>query len=178
MPPRPTYEELLQAKALWDLKTVNLQTNEKGCWLWNGAKSKDGHCEFTFTTPNGRRLQTAHRAAYMYAYGEPPADDPIVRHRCDTPAFINPEHLECGTHRKNVQDRVERGRSAIGTNNGRAKLTEPDVLSIIERFETNTATSVNQIARQYGVDPKSIRQIRDGKTWVYLRKETPCPNQP
>jgi hypothetical protein len=54
----------------------------------------------------------------------------VVRHTCDNPLCINPDHLLIGTHNDNVQDKVNRGRQAKGTHNGRSKLTEPEVIDI------------------------------------------------
>lgn len=52
-----------------------------------------------------------------------------VRHSCDNPRCINPEHLHLGTHADNMQGRSERGRNpdVSGELNPKAILTTEDV---------------------------------------------------
>lgn len=49
-------------------------------------------------------------AAYLNEKGPIPPGM-LVRHTCDTPSCVNPEHLILGTHLDNARDRVERGRN-------------------------------------------------------------------
>jgi hypothetical protein len=85
----------------------------------------------------------------------------VVRHQCDNPRCCEPTHLELGTHADNVADRVERGRSACGVRNGRAKLTSDRVRMIKRRCDE----PVRKLAREFGVDPRAIRAILSGQTW-------------
>lgn len=59
---------------------------------------------------NGRSYR-AHRAVWEYLNG--PTELPVL-HSCDNPPCVNPEHLEPGTHQKNHEDKVARGRWAGG----------------------------------------------------------------
>lgn len=56
------------------------------------------------------RSYLAHRLAYEASRDEwiPPGQ--VVRHRCDNPPCVNPDHLELGTQRDNVNDTKARGR--------------------------------------------------------------------
>lgn len=85
----------------------------------------------------------------------------VIRHTCDNRLCINPEHLLIGTHKDNVSDRVKRGRSAKGEDNGRSKLTESEVLAILK----DTVTPKMKLAKTYNVDAKAIRDIKNGITW-------------
>jgi hypothetical protein len=126
-----------------------------GCWLCNShAKDKDG---YACCKRNGKS-QRIHRLFYQ---GEIPPNH-VVRHTCDQPACINPDHLIIGTHAENVADRVARNRSASGITNGRAKLTEEDVIAIY----TNITETQTVLANRYNVDRKVVRDIKQKKKWV------------
>jgi hypothetical protein len=73
-----------------------------GCWLWIGARHSMGYGKF-----DG---EMAHRYAWQLVNGPIP-DGLVVRHRCDVPLCVRPEHLELGTRADNSRDMVERGRS-------------------------------------------------------------------
>lgn len=104
----------------------------------------------------------AHRYLFEQVYGPIP-EGMIIRHSCDNPLCINPAHLLLGTHADNVQDRVDRNRSAHGEENGRAKLTEKQV-----RRVKNSALPNAVLARRYGVDRRVIYQIKKGLTWTHV----------
>lgn len=116
-----------------------------------------------------RKTMLHHRLAYIQHHGLLPADikGKVVRHTCDNPACVNPEHLVIGTQADNVQDMWERKRAnpgkPIGTLAGASKLTEADVLAI----RASTATQ-KQLAEQYGVHVTSIGHIQARKTWKHI----------
>lgn len=83
-----------------------------GCWTFNGARAgKDGHRAFKL---NGKQTY-AHRTAYTLMVGEIP-EGLMVRHKCDNPSCVNPDHLELGTHQDNMDDKAKRypGRTPSG----------------------------------------------------------------
>ena len=53
-----------------------------------------------------------HRVAYIRAKGLTLDDiaGKVVRHKCDNPRCVNPEHLELGTTQDNMDDMWQRGR--------------------------------------------------------------------
>ncbi|MFE9735451.1 HNH endonuclease signature motif containing protein [Streptomyces sp. NPDC005863] len=75
------------------------------CWVWT-ASSRNGYG--TIGTADGK--QYAHRLSYVWHHG-PIAEGLVVRHRCDNPLCVRPDHLELGTKADNSRDMVERGRS-------------------------------------------------------------------
>ncbi len=91
----------------------------------------------------------------------------IVRHTCDNPRCINPEHLLGGTRGDNNRDRAARGRSAKSVPS-RQRLTQDDVLAIKQRWVKSTAPKHNPngttaIALDYGVDRAVITRVINGK---------------
>lgn len=134
----------------------------EACWLWEGTSSSRDH--YGQLRVEGRYV-AAHRIAFELS-GRRLEPGKVIRHRCDTRLCVNPGHLEQGTHEENRRDCVDRGRHAIGEQNGRAKLGETDVRSV--RRLLAKGWGPNRIARRFGVDPKAIRQIRDGKTWRHV----------
>jgi hypothetical protein len=94
--------------------------------------------------------------------GDPPL---VVRHNCNNPSCINPAHLRGGTQRDNAEDRKLSGREGNhkGTLNGRAKLTEADVLDI------RASTVMNaELARQYRVSKTVIGHIKKRISWKHI----------
>jgi len=85
----------------------------------------------------------------------------IVRHRCDNPKCINPEHLLIGTVADNVLDMDLRGRR------GSAKLTHKDVYAIRDLLAT-CRYSAKDIAKMFNVSDRTITAIKRGDTWKYI----------
>lgn len=73
-----------------------------GCWLWKtGAENRYPLAEYK------NKSMPAHRASYEEFVGKIPVGL-IVRHTCDNPKCINPEHLVLGTKKDNRQDFMKR----------------------------------------------------------------------
>ena len=129
------------------------------CWTWIKAKDKDGYGVFRL---KGRRRIKAHRFAYEKKYG-PIGLGLVIRHKCDNPACVNPDHLIAGTHLDNKQDAVKRGRDCRGEAHHKARLSERDVLDI-RASDLPGAT----IAADYGVTKENVYAIRSRKIWRHL----------
>ena len=88
-----------QSKRFW------AKVNKKGdneCWEWQAYTDKNGYGQF--------QSRSAHRCSYSMCNGDIP-DGLIVRHKCDNPPCVNPNHLLLGTTADNVRDRDSRGRN-------------------------------------------------------------------
>lgn len=79
-----------------------------GCLLWTGSLDAYGYGQVKLVI--NKLDKKAHRLSWQMHRGLIP-DGMVVRHTCDTPACINPDHLEIGTQLDNIADRVARGRS-------------------------------------------------------------------
>lgn len=130
------------------------------CWPWTSPRRKKaGYGEVQL---NGTTM-TAARAVYILTTGERP---PVVRHTCDNPPCCNPRHLLPGTHRDNMRDAAERGRSSRGECHAGAILTASDVRQI--RAAIGAGESQPAVARRYGVSRGAISSIVQGRTWKHV----------
>lgn len=142
-------------------KNTKFEIDENGCWnVVNRKPNPSGYYEANNRSGETRLL---HRISYQLAFQDLKPED-VVRHQCDNRGCINPKHLLKGTHADNVKDRVNRNRSALGTKNGRAKLTEEDV-RYIKQTNIKSGTA---LANYFGVTRKVIYNIRAGNTWKHV----------
>lgn len=129
------------------------------CIEWDGARSS-GYG--VFNDKATRKNIYAHRRAYAIAYGPIP-DGMFVRHKCDNPPCVNPDHLELGTHADNMRDMVARGRSRTGERHHAARLTAADVREIRASPESNA-----DIAERFGITRIYAWQVRARRTWRHV----------
>jgi len=74
--------------------------NEKGCWLWQGAKVHQGYGIMSYRNKAWR----THRLSYYLHNNRHDPGSLLVCHRCDTRECCNPEHLWLGTWQDNMRD--------------------------------------------------------------------------
>jgi hypothetical protein len=93
--------------------------------------------------------------------------DKVIRHTCDNPRCVNPEHLVIGTHQDNMDDKVSRGRSRMLT---QRLLADDQVRAIRSAYVPSRKGVVNPngfrgLAKRFGVDSNAIRLIVLGLTY-------------
>lgn len=135
---------------------------DDACWLWNGARDKDGYGVFQLD-----RKTTQRAIRVMFALTHERLPNGVVRHTCDTPACARPEHLVDGTPQQNTQDMIRRRRKAstAGAQNGNAKLTVESVQQIRDRYAAGGVT-YKQLALEFGVDRAQVNHIVLGTRWA------------
>ncbi len=103
-----------------------------------------GNCKY-----KGVRM-TMHRRAYIIHKGPIPPGL-LVRHTCDNPKCINPEHLILGTQLDNMRDKFERGRHVK-----KPDTFPPEALQDI----LTSKDSQKEIGDRYGLTQSAISKIR------------------
>jgi len=142
-------------------KPIDFEIDKKGCFICNSHHvNKHGYAVMSLN--NKKTL--IHRFIYQEMFEEI-KQGMIVRHKCDNPTCINPEHLELGTQFDNVQDRVKRGRGTKGEKVPISVLTTEKVREIKRSFGISTH---EKIAKTFGVSITAIGDIYRGKTWKHV----------
>jgi len=95
----------------WSKVQKGLNNNE--CWEWQANRDNNGYGRFG----HRYKLLSAHRVAWEIENGPIPKDL-CVLHRCDNPSCVNISHLFLGTHKDNMKDRDQKGRSRGGSLKG------------------------------------------------------------
>ncbi len=137
------------------------------CIPWTRAVDKHGYGQSKRRNKN----QFAHRLAYVDAHGLDIDDIKglVVRHKCDNPICVNPDHLELGTVGDNNRDTVRRGRhvATVGSKHHFSKLTEDQVLDIRHRLAKGNTSK--QICEVYPVTRSLVDQIRQNRIWKHVQ---------
>jgi hypothetical protein len=135
-----------------------------GCWDWTASTDRVGYG--FFWDADDKRMMSAHRASFVIAGGTIP-DGMVLRHTCDRPICVNPDHLVIGTQRDNIRDCIERGRRAskVGAANGRAKLTAGDI-ERIRSLDLSRYGAKSAAARRYGISSGQMSKILLGHSWT------------
>lgn len=140
----------------WDI-------TESGCWEWKEYTNADGYG--LFKMKSGGSMVGAHKASYLIYKGEV-AKGEVVRHDCDNPPCVNPDHLVLGAVQDNIDDCVRRGRRSPqgGDRNHNKKISMKIARSIRAEYAAG-GISQQKIADKYGITQGSVTQIVRGKTW-------------
>ena len=132
------------------------------CWLWTGTTA----CGYGQCNRNNKNVK-AHRYSYIIHKGEIP-EGHGVRHTCDEPLCVNPDHLLTGTQQDNMNDKKERGRQnpPSGERNSLSKLNNDDVIEI--RILRGFGFTYDELGKMYNVSISSIFNIINNKTWTHI----------
>lgn len=133
------------------------------CWEWRGAVTKQGYGDLRII---GREHSNAHRVIWETEYKIDLPRHLVVRHRCDNTLCVNPRHLEPGTQRQNIDDKVARNRQAKGEGLAQAKLTESQVRTARELH--NAGAQLKALSEIYRVATSTIHAAVTRKTWGHV----------
>lgn len=131
----------------------------EGCWNWEGCLSSG----YGVIGSGGNRMK-AHRVSWEIHNGKIPKQK-CVCHKCDNPKCVNPDHLFLGTHQKNMDDMISKGRAnkAHGEDVGLSKLTVIEVVAIKRLRERKV--KVKDLSFAFNTSDSTIKNILYGRTW-------------
>lgn len=131
------------------------------CKEWSSARNNKGYGVRSHPD-EPHKLCLAHRLAYCVANGVKLSDikGKLVRHTCDNPPCVEPEHLVLGTQKDNIQDCSIRGRIA----KTERKLTEGEA-DYIRRIYGPTLRAP-ALGRMFKVSGRTVLRIVNNQTYV------------
>lgn len=139
--------------------TTNVSVDgQTGCWIWKKTTRKDG---YGITWYNGT-TDYIHRVSYKIFKGDFDSNF-VVRHTCDNPSCVNPNHLLLGSDQDNSTDMVNRNRSIKGSQVHNAKLTE-ELIPIIR----SSNKSSRKLGVEFGVSKSIILAVKNNRTWKHV----------
>ncbi len=144
---------------------VNKSAN---CWNWKPSTGTRGYGIFRKVHDRTRYFIRAHRAAFMLNYDTAIPEGYYICHKCDNPTCARPNHLFMGLPKDNSLDMVAKKRSVrkLGSQHGRSKLMENDIVIIRTRISTGENSS--SISKDFPVSARMIRRIREGRNWKHV----------
>jgi hypothetical protein len=138
-----------------------------GCWIWTGQRSQSSlrYGKFNYCVLHKQKTISAHRFSYLITYGSI-SEAECVRHTCDNPICVRPDHLIIGTQADNINDKVIRNRQAKGESHGSAKLNSDKIREIRTLF--SMGKKVSEIADLYQMGKTTVSDIIKGRTWKHV----------
>jgi len=156
-------------------KPITYEILDSGCWIISShTKDKDGY-GIAQRIINNQKFYRVHRASYAYYNGEILSEE-LVRHKCNNPSCVNPEHLIKGTHKENMEDRKEAG-NYYNAKHPHRKFNESIISEIIKMDEEGKAAK--EISAELSININSLRDILKGRTWSHItgRLYNPIPKK-
>ena len=133
------------------------------------ARNRTGtrYRQVTVYGPGGKKKPLKVGALVLSAHVGPRPAGQVMRHLDDNSLDDRLVNLTWGTYTENAQDAWANGNLAHrGEQHCGAKLTDSAVLAI--RAALATGVAMTELAKQYGVDPKTIHAIKTRRTWKHL----------
>lgn len=137
---------------------------ESDCWLWVGAKRGSRQKRGCFW--DGKKNVDSARWIFQQMNPLVDIENKVVRHKCDNPLCVNPDHLLPGTQAENVADMWERKRANVDAllaagRKGMAKIRSSPEFQV--RGERHGLYGKGHKGEKNGISKlteKSVREIR------------------
>lgn len=143
------------------------------CILWPYGKDSDGYG----TVRVDGVMHKVHRYVCKAVHGAPPAGDIEAAHSCGNGHLgcIHPKHIRWATPVENTADSIAHGTHVEGERSGMAKLTADAAREIVAQKGLKTTA---ELANQFGVSARTIRNVQRGDTWQSARGAgSPAPKR-
>lgn len=142
-------------------KPIEYRVLENGCWYCtsHSYRKEDGRLTIAI---KGKK-DYLYRFVYREFKGDIP-DGLVVRHMCNNPYCLNPNHLEIGTHQDNVNDKVLAGKTTKGEKNPQNKYSLSQVNEAKEHIKKGNLT-MKEISDLTGIGYKTLLRINRGELW-------------
>lgn len=141
---------------------VDSDYEQERCWPWMGFRTPEGYGRFY---DYGSQL-VASRVAWELHNNES-LGDRMACHHCDNPSCCNPHHIYAGDAESNAKDAAARNLLNNGRQHGEshtsARMTWEKVDEV--RARMMAGETPHGLASEYGVNPNTLRKIRDNVTW-------------
>lgn len=157
---RERKEDIEEVKRRLQLMTEKPANSE--CWNWKGWKSESGYGQASW---HGKHYGS-HILSWMVHRndGKPPADNMEVRHLCPdkpNPSCLNPQHLEIGTKKQNMQDKITHGTMPMGERHSGAIVDNKTREAIVESCATKRVKEVfEEFQASHGLKYQQIAAIK------------------
>lgn len=148
------------------MSNVDSSPGKGECWPWTAGKSQCGYGRFNVPKREGGYSYVGATRVMMFLTHGAFDKDLVVRHKCDNPPCINPDHLELGTRFDNARDMTDRQRQSRGETHPKTAVTERIVREIRRRGLEGEAFTV--IARDMGLNVNTVYGIAKGRTWKHI----------
>lgn len=109
--------------------------------------------------------------AFSLSGGVTTKDKPLVCHgRCHNPSCVNPDHLEAGSSKKNINDQIRDKTKLLGEKTNSAKLNPEKVIEIRKRFSKGDVSAYT-LADEFNVSQAAVLSIVHQKTWKHVKTD-------
>ena len=139
-----------------------------GCIPAPGWRDGNGYGRVQVRTEGG--MYRSHNYTLRKAVGPHPPGRTHAAHACRGKGCVNPAHLSWKSAKGNADDRSRDGTQPAGEANGRAKLSDDDVLEIHRLYATG-GWSHRKLGERYGLSHRRIGRILSGEAWAHLHPD-------
>lgn len=129
------------------------------CWIWEGCLNTDGYPKVGF---NGNSNGKGHRVIYQLTHPEEDIIGKVIRHTCDNPRCVNPEHLLSGTNHDNMMDKMVRGRA-------KCNKLQPEEVKRMREIYNKGGIKQKELASMFGIDHRTVSYIVRNLTWKWVK---------